>query len=209
MEAAPEEGSAVKLLRGHGDLYSENCDIRELFGDLEGALLVEAIFGIYGDEKTVDGRSPTTTIPWFAVDGSRNVVRHKANRDIQESVCEAYIKRILESGLQVDVAGAPWLQWSEGRAPPARAITFNHRAEAFYRAKALAPDNLFVQGAQNLGLVGCRMLSARTPSPIIRYLMAYHNSFHGGSGVSFLEMGTEAVEVETKWKAACQNTGIQ
>lgn len=110
--------------------------------------------------------------------------------------------------MQVDVAGSPWMMWGPERTFPVRAITFNHRAEAFYRAKTEQPQNNFVLAAEKAGLVRVRMLDALTPAAARKYLMSFHNSFHGGSGYSFAEMGDECLAIEQNWRAYCTTKGL-
>ena len=198
-------GAALLHLNQQEALYDEGKSLKELFGDLDGAMLVEAIFTTYGDGS---GSSNSINATWYSSTGDRNIVKHAENRSIAEAVCDRYRMRILESGLQIDVAGAPWMVWSAGRTFPLRAITFNHRAESFYRACEDDPGNQYVQAGLKQGLSNIRMLNAKTPRFAIRFLMNYHNSFHGGSGATFIELGEEALSIELAWKSHASDIGL-
>ena len=76
------------------------------FKDLKGQLLVEAVFSKWG--------SGTSTVPWLNEAGERNIRPDEVNRPIMESLCEAYVDRILESGLNVDCSGHGGSWWAGG-----------------------------------------------------------------------------------------------
>eukprot|EP00969_Alexandrium_andersonii_P270564 11959153-Alexandrium_andersonii.AAC.1 len=95
--------------------------MEELFGKCVGAIMLEKVFSVFGEGEA--------DIPWFS-DGRRNIVRSEQNRPIQEVVVQKYMTGIMEHGLSEDVASAPWMQYGPGRSLPARALTFNHRAES-------------------------------------------------------------------------------
>eukprot|EP00973_Karenia_brevis_P013661 1853931-Karenia_brevis.AAC.1 len=107
--------------------------------EVDGDILVECIFTIWGDGYA--------DVPWFAQDGSRNIVKHELNRNVKEHVVSLYSKRMLGEGLTQDAGNAAWMQYSSatqdgsGRGYPLKALTFNHRAETFYRCSAKFPEN--------------------------------------------------------------------
>ena len=72
-------------------------DIPEFVG-LKGQLLVDAIFHKYGQG--------VSTIPWLNEDTKeKNIKPDPVNRPVMESLAEAYMDRILTSGLNVDCSG--------------------------------------------------------------------------------------------------------
>lgn len=65
----------------------------------------------------------------------------------------AFEARILREGLSQLAAGEPVLKWKdESRSWPAHAGTFNHRAEAFYRAFEMENFNPLVVEVAKRGL---------------------------------------------------------
>lgn len=111
-------------------------------------------------------------------------------------------------GLSFDRSGQPWAVWSAKRKFPARAISFNHRAESYYRQQEKNSGNHYILQATRSGLRRVRMLAHRTPMFIIRYLVLWHNKEHGGSPNSVLDMGAEAIKLEAGWKAYAHKNGI-
>ncbi|CAK8992116.1 unnamed protein product [Durusdinium trenchii] len=105
-----------------------------LFGDLEGAVLLDQIF--------------------------KTVIRSELSRPIQESTCEAYKARIYKEGLSQLASGEAVFKWlSPERGFPVSAGTFNHRAEALYRACAEQPDHPLVSNAVSKGLKRVKMMN--------------------------------------------------
>ena len=80
------------------DPYSPNVVISELFGELNGAALLDAIVDYYG--------VGTRDIPWHSSDGTRNLIRSPLSREIQEGTVQEYVQRILKDGLSQKVSGA-------------------------------------------------------------------------------------------------------
>ncbi|CAE6928852.1 unnamed protein product, partial [Symbiodinium sp. KB8] len=117
----------------------------DLFGpSLTGAAYLEAVWKAFGEEEC--------DVPWYTERGDgtkvRNVQRSPLSRPIQNSTASAYMHRILKEGLSQLASGEAVFRWKDGtRSFPAEAGTFNHRAEALYRAAESHGDNVFVKQA--------------------------------------------------------------
>ena len=51
------------------------------------------------------------------------------------------------------------------------------------------------------GLVNCTVFRQDTPLKKLRFLKRKHNSFHGGTGTTFLEVPAEVPDIVNAWKA--------
>ena len=83
---------------------------------------------------------------------------------------------------------------------PLQALSFNHRAEAFYRANVDHPESLFVQSVKDKGLTRVPVLHHGTSERVLSRLVKVMNAFHEGSGDSMLDYLDEALELEASWK---------
>ena len=184
------------------NLMNENSSIAELFGDLEGAVLVERIWSVYQDGENI-------TIPWLSETNTPNIMKHPLNRDVSEVVCSRYAAMQLDRGLSQDVAGSAWMQWSAGRKFPALALTYNHRSQAFYRNLAAGhKDHKFIKETLASGLRNVRMLKYNTPKFIVKFLCNYHNDFHEGASATFVRFILEVAQLEAEWKVYAKARGI-
>lgn len=84
---------------------------------------------------------------------------------------------------------------------PLHALSFNHRAEAFYEADFEQPDLATVSSVREKGLAKVSILHHGTGQRVAARLVQLMNLFHGGSGASFLDYMDEAVKLENAWKA--------
>ena len=91
---------------------------------------------------------------------------------------------------------------------PVYALSYNHRASAFYRADAEDPTNSNVESVRRRGLKRVRVLAAWTPEYVLRFMASVHNRYHRGSGASVLEVCKVALELECSWRASCDHTGM-
>lgn len=89
---------------------------------------------------------------------------------------------------------------------PTELGSFNHRAEAMYRACEEAPDNFYVKVALERGLQRVSILHHKTPNGIWEKVIQVLNSFHKGSGSNLMDFMQEALKLEASWKADCQRT---
>ena len=192
-------GAAEKAM---ASVFDENGSLEALFGDLEGSLMVKKIWEVFEDSpQPVD-------IPWFGPSGTRNVHKHPINREVSEVVCEKYVKSVLQRGLIEDASGAPWMQYSPGRSMPALALTWNHRATAMYRCFERHGDSKFVQQAKEVGLKKVRMLKDRTPQFVVKFLCKFHNEFHEGQSMSFIEFVADVLHIEKLFKQHAKSKSI-
>lgn len=174
-------------------LYAE-MPLEKRFPSLSGHLLVEKIFEWYQ-------RGQTTDVPWF-VDGAKAVVRGTDNFRNQSVTDARLLQSVLEKGIVPGVRGEPWLVLPQGGSGPREAITYGGLSNAFYKALELQPDNPQVHATLKAGLRSCRLLDARIPVSVRKFLKDYHNRFHSGSSYSFVELLTDVVEtIEPAWEA--------
>ena len=88
------------------------------------------------------------------------------------------------------------------------ALSYNHRAAAFYRADAQAPDNKMVESVRLRGLQRVRVIAHWTPEAVMKFLSNVHNRFHKGSEASVLELCHSALSLEASWRQSCERTGL-
>ena len=91
---------------------------------------------------------------------------------------------------------------------PVKAITFNHRQMAFYKAYEQDPTNQAVLGTLERGIRGVRMISSKTPVYLVKQLVNLHNLSHGGSGVHLFDLFDASLELEKEWQAHCLSIGL-
>eukprot|EP00973_Karenia_brevis_P037113 5116653-Karenia_brevis.AAC.1 len=77
-----------------------------MFGELAEQAMIDKIFETWGDGEL--------DVAWFmnGPNSARNIIRHPLNRQLQEVTTESYVARMERSGLILDAASSPWLQWS-------------------------------------------------------------------------------------------------
>lgn len=46
------------------------------------------------------------------------------------------------------------------------------------------------------------------PDSVWAKFISTHNDFHAGSGNSYLDYGSDALDMEAKWKEHCKTTGM-
>ena len=111
-----------------------------------------------------------------------------------------YAKDVENFGLVPDVRGAPWWTWEDGRA---RMLTFNSLSQAVYMAaeKRGALDNPNVVATLDAGLTGGTSWLPHTPDDVLEFLINFHNGFHGGAGLSFVEIIRQCPKYESEWLA--------
>eukprot|EP00969_Alexandrium_andersonii_P173557 7672764-Alexandrium_andersonii.AAC.1 len=78
-------------------------------------------------------------------------------------------------------------------------LSWGHLTTAVYRAHAAAPDNEQVRATLRAGLTGVTVFNSRTPDDVLEWLCTLHNSFHHGSGVSYLETMKLVQKLEQDW----------
>lgn len=91
------------------------------------------------------------------------------------------------------LAGECIMKWQgPEKAFPAELGSFNHRAEAFYRAHAEDPENYYVLEAKRKQLQRVSVLVWNTPEKVWSRLVTILNKFHGGAGANIMDYLNEA-----------------
>ncbi|CAK9107954.1 unnamed protein product, partial [Durusdinium trenchii] len=140
---------AQLLIQGIDVSDGSKYTCKDLFGDLTGASLMDAIWEKFGvGEQDVE---------WFyKTDGgeqARTIMRSPLSRQIQESTCSEYMQRLYREGLSQLASGDAVFRFRDSsHSPPYEAGSFNHRAESFYRCYSEAPDHDMVQKVLKKGL---------------------------------------------------------
>ena len=88
------------------------------------------------------------------------------------------------------------------------ALSYNHRASAFYRADSEQGDNSNVAGVRLRGLKRVRVLASWTPEVVFKFLATAHNRYHQGSGASVVELCETALSLGASWRQSCEHTGM-
>ena len=105
--------------------------------------------------------------------------------------------------------GEAWMVWGdEEKRMPVYALSYNHRAAAFYRADAEDPTNPQVESVRNRGLKRVRILASWTPEFLLRFMSSVRNRYHKGSGASVIEVCKTALMLEASWRASCDHSGM-
>ena len=154
MSSGPAAGQNLKKLGSllGVDPFDNSLSVQEIFGNLSGSLLLDAIFQTYqiGDNKTrvrffLDENSTDDTAVPFA---SRQVgiVRHAFNQRRHAGVKQAYIKSCMARGIVEGVRGECWIGEPKPdalgvRKGPYQALTYGSLLESFYTALNMEPGN--------------------------------------------------------------------
>ena len=91
---------------------------------------------------------------------------------------------------------------------PLYAVSFNHRAEAFYQADQGFATSPTVIGVREKGLARVSVLHSGTPERVVSKLVRLMNQYHEGSGDSFLDFLDESLSLESEWKAHARQNRI-
>ncbi|CAK9029468.1 unnamed protein product [Durusdinium trenchii] len=176
------------------DIYAPDLTIEDLWGSASpptGAALLDRVLLFYGDG--------TRNVPWFfeAPDGQqrRCIERSPLSRELQEATVLAYRDRIVKESISQVAAG----RW---------AGTWNHRAEAVYRAAQEFASHENVAPVLKRGLVHVKFVHWRIPSKVWQRFIVTHNSFHQGSGQNFQEYLEDALNCESEWERHVSKTGM-
>ncbi|CAK9046971.1 Uncharacterized protein (Fragment) [Durusdinium trenchii] len=158
------------------DPYSEDASVEQLFGNLDGGPLVDAVLEFY--------RAEERTVPFFIKSDQggemlRTMQRSTWSRELQEDTVCQYKQRILQEGLS---------------------------QRALYRAHAECPENFYVKSAIERGLQRVSILDSRTPNSIWSKVISVLNGFHKGAGSNIMDYLQEALRLESHWRADCQKT---
>lgn len=91
---------------------------------------------------------------------------------------------------------------------PVEAGTWNHRAEACYRAFQDAPQSDNVRPVLCRGLVAVKFIHWRIPGKIWQRFIVTHNTFHKGSGSNFQDYLEDALAQEAEWERYVSHLGM-
>lgn len=195
------------------DVYNPNLSIKEIFGDLSGGSLLDAIFATYQvGEKTrvkffLDQNSTDhTNFPFHS--RQVGIVRHQHNQRMHSGIKKAYVKSCCARGICEGVRGEAWLTEPKPdsfghRTGPFQALTYGSLCEAFYSALCQEPENQNLHRTLGRGFEA-RVFSHKLPDSIAKYIVKMHNRFHGGASTNFVELVQVVPDVEfqlTKWKS--------
>ncbi len=159
---------------------------------------------------------PRRNIEWFDVHGNPALVDHPLNTRSEEVSIEEYAESIEMNGLARSCRGEPWCQLSEGNQAPYRMITYRQLTKGFYLAysrvdaktkKNNSDDNkdkdkmkAVVAMSADVGLTNTRCLHWQTPPDVVEWLRDWHNNFHGGSKVSYVEVLQNIPRMLADWE---------
>lgn len=165
--------------------------IHARFPGLQGVLLQDAIWKAYAIEKN-------TTIQYLKPDKSPNVLRHRLNDRSQGSTTEFLAQSVEQQGALIGVRGNAWAVKNDDSY---HMLTWGHLCEGVLAAAARSPENPYVVATLNRGIVNVTIFNASTPDDVLHYLIRMHNTFHHGSGTSFLDVMSDLKTIEAKWVA--------
>ena len=94
------------------------------------------------------------------------------------------------------------------KAWPCEAGTWNHRAEAVYRAAAENSEHENVKPVLARGLKAVKFVHWRIPPKVWQRFIHTHNSFHQGSGANFIDHLEESVAIESEWELETSKSGL-
>ena len=179
------------------DVYNPNLSIKDIFGDLSGGSLLDAIFATYQvGEKTrvkffLDQNSTDhTNFPFHS--RQVGIVRHQHNQRMHSGIKKAYVKSCCARGIVEGVRGEAWLTEPKPdsfghRTGPFQALTYGSLCEAFFSALCQEPENQNLHRTLGRGLEA-RVFSHKLPDSIAKYIVKMHNRFHGGASTNFIEL---------------------
>lgn len=187
------------------DIYNPDLSVQDIFGDLNGGNLLDAIFNTYqvGQKQRIqfflDTNTPDSVNAPFA-SRMQGIIRHGCNQRTHAGVKRAYVKSCQARGICEGVRGECWVQEpsrstkSCSTGSPYRALSYGSLLEAFYAALHQEPGNSNLLRTLQRG-IEVRIFDSRMPDSISKYLVKLHNRFHGGAGTSFVELMASVPDV--------------
>ncbi|CAE7539367.1 unnamed protein product [Symbiodinium sp. CCMP2592] len=208
------------------DLFDPSLTVEALWGSTppSGGALLEAVLAFYSDG--------CHDVPWYyneTSDGgpskkARSIVRSPLSRELQEATVQSYADRVIRESISqvaagqarvaivsmlTPAAGEPIFKFrTMDRVLPCEAGTYNHRAEAVYRASEIAPTHPNVAPVLERGLKAVKFVHPRIPDKVWHRFIVTHNSFHTGSGENFLDYLQESITMEADWELETARTGL-
>lgn len=117
----------------------------------------------------------------------RCLQRHDLNDRYQEATLRNYVASVKKQGAVAGVRGAPWVV--EAKDPNQYLLlTYGTLAEAVYQAYEQEPTNGQIIATIRAGISNAMVFNQQTPDCVLKWLMNFHNLFHGGSNPSFIEL---------------------
>ena len=201
VEAGAKPGSDVKA---RVDPFDPDASVTDIFGDMSGGTLLDAIFAQYqvGEKTRIKFFLDTNDVdneksPFqYRVHG---IVRHLYNQRKHKGIKRAYMKSCQNRGIVEGVRGECWVTEPTpdqfgNRSGPHEALSFGSLCEAYYAALVADPLNPNLLRTLGRG-IEVRRFSHKVPPAILKYMVKLHNRFHGGAGVSFIELMQTVPEV--------------
>ncbi len=125
----------------------------------------------------------------------------------QEQVLRQYVTTAKAYGNVPGVRGDPWLVAPRKEGDPFLAITFGTLSRALYLAREEDPENPLIQESFRRGLKGCMIFEPDIPNDVVIWLRDWHNSWHSGSGVTFLELLQRIPTIDASWSNYASDRG--
>ncbi len=119
-----------------------------------------------------------------------------------------YVRGILEQGLIPDVRSSPVIMDDlsksvSGNYKAYRMVGLTTLSQSMYAAARQQPHNEMVKASLAGGIRGAIRLHENTPADAIKFVRGLHNKFHGGVGISVLELVDLIDDCEQQWEAWC------
>ena len=186
---------------GCNRMFDENITVDELCGaDTEDAQKIAMIIDMY---KVGETRS----VMWFdATSGTQNFITHDLNDRRHDLWDDELAQNMMTRGIVRGVSGDAWGQMSKGCTLPLRMMSWGSRCRGFYIAERTAPESEVIKHELSKGLL-VSIFHDRMPRNIASLMINFHNTFHKGASISFLEVQATAVDLEGMWRAHCRETG--
>jgi hypothetical protein len=147
---------------------------------------------------------------FFDNHGAKRLVCHAENVRHHAQVIQQWANSICQFGFNGAVRGTPIAISPESGQPggPLRLIAAASMSQACYLAFEKQPLNPVVQHTLKAGFAGVQKLKHDLPLVLLRWVRDFHNSFHGGAGVSFLEVMKAVMEADAGWSIHAHDMGI-
>ena len=148
-------------------------------------------------------------VMFFDKDKRPLIVPHELNFRHQDQVERKYTNSLRRFGNVPGVRGEPWFQVSQGGGAPYKAITYSTLSRSMYRAVEEDPANPLIIASIERGLPNCILFDENMPDDCVGWLRDWHNSFHEGSSVSFLELLKLVKDAHADWVAHADASGLK
>ena len=192
-------------------LFNQSAStVEELFpGTPAGLLMWEKLIECFG--------VGVSDLPFYDDSKREIIVPHENNRRHQSQVIQAWAFSVMKWGNAPIVRGTAIAVMSHAKTngqpgqsygPPYRMIAYNSLSQACYLAHRMAPNNPVVQRTIANGLRNVQLLHPDTPTVALQWIRDWHNTFHNGSSVSFLEVCKASLEIDAAWQVFAFKSGV-